>query len=303
MRFQRTAALLGAAMITALPALASASPDAYLGVSLQSLEGGLAEALGMEENSGVLVGQVMDESPAAAAGIESGDIIVAVGDAAVGTPSTLRREIRQHKAGEEVAVAVMRDGKRQNVNVKLGEAPEGGMSRRFREVQELRLGGDRGYLGVMTQPLSGGLGEYFGAKDGGALVSEVVEDSPAAKLGLKAGDVIVSIDGTSITNPEELRQVVRDFEEETEIEVAWLRDKKERKGKTTVEIRESPLGRHFGFRGPDRFFEEWGGDPDEVRRHVVKVFGDRESMQDTLEQLRGELEELRKEVEELKKVD
>jgi S1-C subfamily serine protease len=295
----RKAALVGAALTSIVPAIALGNPDdgdAYLGVSLQPLEGGLAEALDMKEDSGVLVGQVMPESPAEVAGIRSGDIIVAIAAADVGTPSSLRREIRKHKAGEKVTVAYLRDGKRSTAEVELREAPERG----FREPFELRLGGDRGYLGVLTQPLSGGLDEYFGAPKGGALVSEVVEESPAAKLGLKAGDVIVAIDGAEITNPEELRQVIREFEEAKLVEVAWIRDKKMQTGKTTLEIREAPAMRMprlaFG-RGHDFDF-----DRDRVHRRVVEVIGD-EEMQETLDALRDELDALRKEVDQLKKGD
>jgi S1-C subfamily serine protease len=300
MRSTKKATLVGAALAI-VPAIALANPDggdAYLGVSLQPLEGGLAEALDMKEDSGVLVGQVMPESPAEVAGIKSGDIIVAIGGTAVGTPSSLRREIGRHDAGQKVTVAYLRDGKRSTVEVELREAPAGG---RFHEPSELRLGGDRGYLGVLTQPLSGGLDEYFGAPDGGALVSEVVEESPAAKLGLKAGDVIVAIDGTEITNPEDLRQVVRDYEEAKEIEVSWIRDKTKQTGKTMLEIREAAAWMpRFAF-GPRDFDFDGNG----MRRHVVEVLGEEQMqpMREALDELQKQLEALRQEVNELKKGD
>ena len=72
MRSTKRAALLGAAMTAIVPAIALANPDegeVYLGVSLQALEGGLAEALDMKKDSGVLVSQVMPESPAEVAGL------------------------------------------------------------------------------------------------------------------------------------------------------------------------------------------------------------------------------------------
>ena len=300
MRSTKRAALLGAAMTAIVPAIALANPDegeVYLGVSLQALEGGLAEALDMKKDSGVLVSQVMPESPADVAGIKSGDIIVAIGGSAVGTPSGRRREIGKHDAGEKVTVAYLRDGKRSTAEVELRAAPEG---RGFHEPSDLRLGGDRGYLGVLTQPLGGGLDEYFGAPDGGALVSEVVAESPAAKLGLKAGDVIVAIDGTEITNPEDLRQVVRDYDEAKEIEVAWIRNRQKQTGKTMLEVREAPAFRvpHFAF-GRDFDF-----DSDHMRRQVVDVFGQQQSdLREALEELQKQVEVLREEVNGLKKGD
>ena len=310
MTSRKTVALLGAAMIAALPAIASANPGAYLGVSLQALEGGLADALGVDENSGVLIGQVMDDSPAEAAGLEPGDIIVEVDGDEVGTPSKLRRVIRRHDPGDEIEVAYLRDDERRVVRVGLVEPADRDVRRKLDRVHELRLGGDRGFLGVMTQPLSGGLDEFFGAENGGALVSDVVEGSPAAKLGLAAGDVIVEIDGTGITNPEELRQVVREHEEETEIEVVWLRDKKEKTGKTTLEIRESPVmrlprfGKGFPHELPHHF--DFDFDADGMRHRVVEILGDEDtkgSLREALEKLEKQIEELREEMEELKSAD
>lgn len=310
MTSRKTVALLGAAMIAALPAIASANPGAYLGVSLQALEGGLADALGVDENSGVLIGQVLDDSPAEAAGLEPGDIIVEVDGDEVGTPSKLRRVIRRHDPGDEIEVAYLRDDERRVIRVGLAETADHDVRRKLHEVHDLRLGGNRGFLGVMTQPLSGGLDEFFGAENGGALVSDVVEESPAAKLGLAAGDVIVEVNGTEITNPEELRQVVRDYEEETEIEVVWLRDKKEQTGKTTLEIRESPVLRlpHFGKGLPHEFPHHFDFDFDAngMRHHVVEIFGDEDtkgSLREALEKLEKQIEELREEMEELKNAD
>ena len=146
MTSRKTVALFGAAMIAALPAIASANPGAYLGVSLQALEGGLADALGVDENSGVLIGQVMNDSPAEAAGLEPGDIIVEVDGDEVGTPSKLRRVIRRHDPGDEIEIAYLRDDERRVVRVGLVEPADRDVRRRLDRVHELRLGGNRGFL-------------------------------------------------------------------------------------------------------------------------------------------------------------
>jgi serine protease Do len=88
-------------------------------------------------------------------------------------------------------------------------------------------------LGVQLDNLTPQLAEYFGAKDGGVLVSEVTKDSPAEKAGLKAGDVITSIDGDRVRHSDDLREELRD--KEGEVTIGILRDKKESTVKATIE--------------------------------------------------------------------
>jgi S1-C subfamily serine protease len=295
----------------------SDAQDGWLGIRPQRIEGGLAEALNLEADSGVLVGQVVDDSPAEKAGLRSGDIILSVDRQEVGTPDALVDAVRRHEAGESVTVSVLRDGKTRELDVTLGEAPALASGEGFREmrrhmdrVRDLRLPGRHGFLGVITQPVEGELAEYFGAADGGALVSEVVDDSPAAKLGLRAGDVIVEVAGEEVSDPGDLRRAIgKQEEDDAEVEVTWIRDKQRRSGSVALEMRE----------GPRLFWGEADGgpvwehavppDPEallDFRRHAgdgrvrVERLFDEGEMNETLRQLREEIEQLRGEIEELK---
>lgn len=91
----------------------------------------------------------------------------------------------------------------------------------------------RGRLGVSVQSLTRELQEYFGTKNGGALVSSVTPDSAASKAGIKAGDVIVSINGRSISDADELINELEDINGEATIVV--MRDKKELTLKANIE--------------------------------------------------------------------
>jgi S1-C subfamily serine protease len=288
----------------------------YLGVHLQPIQGGLAEALDRAENDGVLVGQVEDDSPAAQAGLKSGDILLAIGDEKMGSPDDVRKAVRGLAAGDVAQIRYVRDGKTQTARATLGEAPRNrarfGPSRPGRIGggpegedphhwgRDLRFGGERGFFGVTTQPVNGDLAAYFGVKgEGGALVAEVVEDSPAAKLGLKAGDVITSLAGQTVDGPDGLRRIVRDFEEAAKVEVVWTRDKKEKKGEVELELRDAPL---LGF-GGERNFDFHFPDMDGIRRSVNMQRFDRDELDDTLAKLREELDELRQEVQSLREAD
>lgn len=91
----------------------------------------------------------------------------------------------------------------------------------------------RGRLGVTVQPLTPDLEEYFGVKSGGALVSSVAPDSAASKAGIKAGDVIVSINGRSVRDSDDL---IRELDAVTgAATIVVMRDKKELTLKATIE--------------------------------------------------------------------
>jgi S1-C subfamily serine protease len=316
----RALATLGLAAVVAVlssPTIAcsgDSGSSGYLGVRLQRVEGGLAEALDLEEDTGVLLAQVLGDTPAAEGGLEAGDIVVEIDGEMVGTPGDLRERIRAREAGDKVRIEYLRDGSRKSVEIVLGEVPQLGKKLGHhprRLVRELRLDRSRGFLGVKTQSLRGDLGEFFGVEEGeGALVVEVVEDSPAEKLGLKAGDVVVEVDGKSIGDPGDLRRVVWEFEEESEVEVVWIRDRKENRGKTTLEVREGAGQRVLSWFGEgEEGLEDIDirGHLDALKHHVgegmhkVKRIEIHESTDEALEELRSEIENLREEIDELKK--
>ena len=92
-----------------------------------------------------------------------------------------------------------------------------------------------GFLGVQIQDLSEQLSTYFKVKDGnGVLVSEVVNDSPAKKAGLKAGDIIIKIDDEAIENAGDLTMTIRSYEPESNVSVSIIRDGKKKKFDATL---------------------------------------------------------------------
>jgi hypothetical protein len=97
---------------------------------------------------------------------------------------------------------------------------------------------ERPYIGVSLLDLTSQLGDFFGIdKSRGALIAEVREDSPAKEAGLKAGDVIVSIDEDEVFDSEDVRDLISEKESGDKVEVTVVRDKKE--GKFSVEVAEA----------------------------------------------------------------
>ena len=223
---------------------------------------------------GVKIDEVNPESPAAKAGMKAGDVVVEYDGEKVRSARQFTRLVQETPEGRSVAIALMRDGKRQTVNA----TPESGrtawnfgpdVERAFRDAErgfsfnvpreyfqtppefhrepgeprrfEYRIPGDmmpfmtrpRPMLGVQVQSMSRDLEEYFGVKNGGALVSSVTPDSAASKAGIKAGDVIVSVNGRSVVDADDLINTIEDITGEATIVV--VRDKKEMTLKATIE--------------------------------------------------------------------
>ncbi|HEX8031150.1 MAG TPA: PDZ domain-containing protein [Vicinamibacterales bacterium] len=222
---------------------------------------------------GVRIDEVHADSPAEKAGIKAGDVIVEFDGERVRSARQFTRLVQETPDGRSVAIALLREGKKQTVNA----TPESGrmtwnsypnpvvgsrephefafrgmpefnfdfddrMPRRFeyRLPETFAIPGpgsplqtSRGRLGISVQSITPELGEYFGVKNGGALVSRVTPDSAAAKAGIKAGDVITSINGRRVDNSDAL---VRELDDLTgDVTIVVTREKKELTLKATLD--------------------------------------------------------------------
>jgi serine protease Do len=238
-----------------------------IGVSVDDLnEQELKAALGAP--SGVLIEDVDQDSPASKAGLRQGDIVVEVDGERVRSARQFSRLVQETPDGRTVKLGIVRDGQRQTIDVQPESRPFGfpdadAMIRRLEpqlralepKLRELeprfkeypfnfnfdmlpRMTSPRGRLGVQLNPLTPQLAEYFGAKNGGVLVSSVTEGSAADKAGIKAGDVITAINGDTVRSTDDLIDELRD--KTGEITVGILRDKKESSVKATLESESSP---------------------------------------------------------------
>jgi serine protease Do len=219
----------------------------FLGVELSEVSKETVAHLKLREERGALVEAVTSGSSAARAGLQKNDVIVKWDGEPIESAREMSRHIRETPAGRAVRLTVMRDGREIEVNVTLGErtalanrvslARPAIASVRVRpEVQQVRPRlQDRSHLGVEVQGMTPQLAEYFGlSKRSGALVIFVFADSPAAKAGLKAGDVILSAGGETVENPQDVRRVLTE-KSEGAIEFKILRDRQEQTLKVQLE--------------------------------------------------------------------
>jgi serine protease Do len=218
----------------------------WLGVEIGELTADKAKDLRLASPRGVVVSAVEVDSPAAKAGLKENDVITQYDGQTVEGTLQFRRLVRETPPGRSVTLGISRGGATEKVTVELGdrsaffEKKMEGKMRDFGGAYALRMpnfdfkGSPEWFspmadartpaLGISAEDLSGQFGEYFGAPDNaGVLVREVHEGTPAAKAGLKAGDVIIKVDGKAIRSLAELREQLRDKSADKPVNLGVLR--------------------------------------------------------------------------------
>jgi serine protease Do len=171
----------------------------WLGVAIQNITPSIAKSLGLDPDhpAGALVASVVPGSPAAKAGVKSGDVITKAGDHTITDVHDLPRVVAETPQGSKLDLTVYRDGESKTIVATIGEMPKkvavaGGQS-----------GETASALGLTLQPVTPELRDKLGiGKDAsGVVVAAIAENSPARALGIAPGDVIVSIDQQPATTP------------------------------------------------------------------------------------------------------
>jgi serine protease Do len=196
----------------------------YIGVSLQDVDEDIAAAMGVPKNQGELIRAVTPGGPAARAGIEQGDVVIAVNGQPVTPDQTLAYLVSQQPVGTRVPIELIRDGQRRTVTVAIGERPSEEELAKLNGIdtdtpvtspsdseQSTGQRSARESLGLTVQTLTPDIARSLHLSDStlkGVVVSAVNPNSDAAAKGLQAGDVILSINQRATRTPEEAAAAV-----------------------------------------------------------------------------------------------
>ena len=177
---------------------------AYLGVGIQPVTPALAKELNVKPRGGVIVTDVYPDTPAAKAGLESGDVIVRFGDKMVSTPQALQLAVERSPFGEELVIEIVRGGKSLQLGFEAAMQPtDFGVSVNEADNQSGKRMDD---LGLEIAPLDDAVAKQLGmAGTEGVIITSVRENSPAAEAGLAPGIVIREVNRQKVAS-------VADFE-------------------------------------------------------------------------------------------
>ncbi|KAA5599853.1 Do family serine endopeptidase [Blastochloris sulfoviridis] len=170
----------------------------WIGVQIQPVNTDLADSLGLAKAQGALVTEPQAGGPAAKAGIKSGDVITAVNGKPVKDARDLAKQIAAEKPGEPIKLTVVSDRKERTIELTPGKFPD---EQRAQRADSEDSAGDRDIprLGLTLAPGPGGKG---------VAVRDVEPDSPAATAGLRDGDLILDVNGRTVTSASDVRDAL-----------------------------------------------------------------------------------------------
>jgi len=173
----------------------------WLGISIQDLTDDLAAGFGVSIKGGVLVADVLKDSPADAAGMKPGDIIVELGGAPIKEVTDLQKRVAAILPGRAVALTVLRDRKTSRLTVKIGEQPG--------EETVVAAGPKGAGLGLMVEELSEEVAQTYGLRGrSGVVVTDVAPNSAAEAAGIKEGDLVLEVNRRRVGTVEEFKTAV-----------------------------------------------------------------------------------------------
>ena len=238
---------------------------ARLGVTVRDIEDTEVKTAKLSTPAGAVVEEVSESSAAEAGGIRKGDVIVEFDGERVRSARQFTRLVQETADGRKVTAVVVRDGQRVNLTVEPRQSDRAAFAfEKFREFEDFPrdfnfdvavprtpapapkvsppavwnfdglLGPGSSRLGLTVETLSPQLAEYFGTKEG-VLVKSVQDNSAASKIGIRAGDVITGINGSSVDDAQELRRRLQALRDGEEVTVGIMRDKKAQTLKGKVE--------------------------------------------------------------------
>lgn len=176
----------------------------WLGVVIQDVDENLAQSFGLRKAEGILVSEVQPDSPAAAGGVERGDVIMELNGEKLADTADLRNRVALLLPGSTATLSIIREGKEKELAFKIGERPSGPVQAGVEQQRDTLES-----FGLSFQELTPELAERFGYQDSqGVIVSQVEPGGAAANAGMRPGQLVEEVNRKPVTSVAELQRTM-----------------------------------------------------------------------------------------------
>ncbi|WP_286912496.1 DegQ family serine endoprotease, partial [Pseudomonas sp. UBA6315] len=193
----------------------------WLGVVIQEVNKDLAESFGLDKPAGALVAQVLEDGPAAKSGLQVGDVILSMNGQPIVMSADLPHLVGTLKADEKAKLEIIRNGKRQTLDVTIGAMPDDDADIGTGSGAEGSAERSSNRLGVSVSDLTAEQKKSLELK-GGVVIKEV-QDGPAAMIGLRPGDVISHLNNQAIASAKQFTEIAKDLPKNRSVSMRVLR--------------------------------------------------------------------------------
>jgi Do/DeqQ family serine protease len=179
----------------------------WIGADLQPVTADIAESLGLDRPQGVLITGIAPKSPAEAAGLEVGDLVTAVDGAEVSDPRVFNYRLATKGVGNEAELTVNRGGDAVTVSVELTPPPE------TTPRAEVTIETPSPFQGATVANISPAVAAQIGLPyrgQTGVVITGIARRSPAARIGLARGDIVVAVNGSEVADTAQLQELTAD---------------------------------------------------------------------------------------------
>ena len=180
----------------------------FLGVEISDLDADLAASMGLDDNKGVLIANVIQGGPAVDSDIQKDDVVLALNGIEVENSDALRNRIADFPPGTEIELEIYRDGRRKMVEIKLGELPDNPSQLASSEEPEKSPASN---IGIDVMNISREWTRYY-EMGSGVVIAKVVAGSVAEDKGLQRGELITEVNGEPVSNVREFVSIIRQFD-------------------------------------------------------------------------------------------
>ena len=186
----------------------------WLGVAIQNVTKELAESFGLKQTGGILVSEVQKDSPASAAGLQQGDVILRLDGVELKNVADLRNRVAMLQPKSTAMLDIMRDGREKKIQVSIGEQPadfsKGGIG--------ANNVGSLDQYGLTLQELTPELAKKFDyGIHSGLIISDVAADSPADAAGLKPGQLVEEVNRQRVSSMKDLAAVLKQTKSDNKV--------------------------------------------------------------------------------------